>query len=161
MAKRPPKIDLKFSELPADPNQRHEALVGVFGQSIIWLRNRAIEEFREVVESEEAREKLGTIRRRKYDAIAALNPEERLAACKFAEAAMDRVLQLLLTMLSGTGTDQRLGDDHAIRFKLLMEILEVENAEVVSEETINRGGEKFFADYWGRWLNRFGEQPPT
>jgi hypothetical protein len=161
MAKRPPKIDLKFSDLPADPKQRHEVLVDVFGQYIYWLRNWAIQEVCEVIESEEAREKLGTIRRRKYDTVAALNPEERFAACKFAEAATDRFIQLLLTMLSGTGEDQRLGDDHAIRFKLLMEILEVETAEVVLEETINRGGEKFFADYWGRWLNRFGKQPPT
>jgi hypothetical protein len=159
MSKRPPILDSNFSDLPADPKQRHEVLVDVFGQCIFWLRNLAIDELRELVESLDAREKLGTIRRRTYEAIVALSPEERYSAYKFAEAAMDRLTQLFLTMLSGAGVDQRLGNDHAIRFKLVMEILEVKNAEVVSQETINHGGERFFADYWARWLNRFGQQP--
>jgi len=48
-----------------------------------------------------------------------------------------------------------MGDRHAVRFQLDMEIFDVESLEVVDRETINRGGKRFFADYWGRWLNRF------
>jgi hypothetical protein len=59
-------------------------------------------------------------------------------------------------MLSGTGTDQRLGGEHAIRFELNIEILRADDGVVIDRETINRDGEKFFADYWGRWLNQFG-----
>jgi hypothetical protein len=58
-------------------------------------------------------------------------------------------------MLGGTGVDQRLGDEHAIRFKLDLEICRVDTHDVVEVETLNRGGKKFFGDYWGRWINRF------
>jgi hypothetical protein len=113
---------------------------------------------RELAESEEAREKLGTIRRKKYDELAALTPEQQDVACKISVATVDRFIQLFLTMLAGTGVDQRLGNDYAIRFKLDMEICDVENVEVIDRETINRGGKKLFSDYWGRWLNQFASK---
>jgi hypothetical protein len=158
MNQRPPKIDINFADLPSDSRQRHEVLVDVFGRYIMWLRDWTTDASRELVESEEARQKLGTIRRRKYDAIAQLSPDQRAAACTFAQATVDRFLQLFLTLLAGRGVDDRLGTDHAIRFKLDMEIVRVEDGEIVDTETINRSGKKFFADYWGRWLNRFASQ---
>lgn len=154
MSQRPLTIDLKFSDLPAASRERHEALVDIFGQYLVWLRSWVMEASSELVESQEARTRLGAIRSRRYDPVASLDSDQRRAACKFAEATLDHFIQLFLTMLSGTGVDQRLGNDHAIRFVLAMEILNVQNEAVVEQEVINRGGEKFFADYWGRWLNR-------
>lgn len=155
---RPPQIDIDFADLPSDPRERHEVLVDLFGRYLFWLRNWTVSATRELAESEEARDKLGTIRRKKYDELAALTPEQQDVACKISEATVDRFIQLFLTMLAGTGVDQRLGNDHAIRFKLDMEICDVENVELVDQETINRGGKKFFAAYWGRWLNQFASK---
>jgi len=67
-------------------------------------------------------------------------------------------------MLAEASIDQRLGKDHAFQFKLDIEISNFDNGDVVEKATINRGGKKFFADYWGRWLNQFATsqkgQPP-
>jgi len=157
---RPPTIEINFAELPNDPKERHELLVDLFGRYLFWLRNWTVDATRQLAESDEAREKLGTIRRKKYDELSAFTPEQRQTACEISEATVDRFIQLFLTMLAGTGVDQRLGKEHAIRFKLDMEICDVENVDVVEQETINRGGKKFFADYWGRWLNQFGSKKP-
>lgn len=152
---RPPQFDIDFENLPSDPEERHEVLVDLFGRYLFWLRNWSVSETQELTDSEEARKSLGTIRRKKYDTLAALTPEQRDVAFEISEASVDRFIQLFLTMMADMGTDQRLGKDHAIRFKLEMEICDVENGEVVEQETISRGGRKFFANYWGRWLNRF------
>ena len=151
---RPPAFDISFGDLPSDPKERHEILVDLFGRYLMWLRQWTVNATREMSESEDAREKLGTIRRHKYEALSELTPEQRETVYSISEATVDRFIQLFLTMLAGTGTDQRLGSDHAIRFKLDMEICDVEDAEVLEVETINRGGKKFFADYWGRWLKQ-------
>lgn len=154
----PPQTGIRFTDLPGDPAERHEVLVDLFGETLCWLRNWAISATKELAESAEAREQLGTIRRNMYEALAALPPEHRDVALKVSEATVDRFIRLLLTMLSGIGVDHRLGDDHAIRFKLDVEICDVENADVVEHETINRDGKKYFADYWTSWLNRFASR---
>lgn len=158
MSRRPPLISLDFASLPSEPRQRHELLVDVFGQYLMWLRNWTVEASHELAESAEARQKLGAIQRRKYEAVAALTPDQRDVACAFAEGAVDRFIQLFLTMLSGTGVDHQLGLHHAVRFRLEMEILRVADRAIVGQEVINRGGEKFFAEYWGRWKNRAGPE---
>jgi hypothetical protein len=155
---RPLKIEIDFANLPSDPRERHELLVDLFGRYIFWLRNWTVNATRELAESEVAREKLGTVRRKKYDKIAALTPEQQSVVCEISEATVDRFIQLFLTMMADTGVDQRLGNDHAIRFKLDMEICDIESVKVVDQETINRGGKKFFPEYWGRWLNQFASE---
>lgn len=152
---RPPYIDIEFGQLPQDPRERHEVLLDVLGQYMVSLRNWSVDSSRKVVSTPEAKEKLGNIRWKRYEGVASMPPEQQQAACQLAEATVDRFIQLLLTMLSGTGVDQRLGSSHAARFKLDMEILDVQSEEIVGSETLNRGGQKFFADYWGRWMNRF------
>lgn len=154
MKQRPPEMGVTFCDLPADPGERHEALVAVFGRYVMLVRNRAVQATHDLVESQEAREALGNLQRRPYDDVAGMSPDGQHSACKLAEATVDQFIRLFLYTLGGTGTDLRLDEAHAIRFKLVMEILSVERAEVIDEETINRGGEKFFGDYWGRWLNR-------
>ncbi len=155
-----PRIDLDFDQLPSNLTERHEALVDILGQYIMWLRNRSVDSSRKVIETSDAEEKLGSIRWKRYANVSNMTRDQQHAACQFAEATVDRFIQLLLTMLSGTGVDQQLGSSHAVRFKLDMEILDVESRETVASETVNRGGAKFFADYWGRWLNRFPPRKP-
>jgi hypothetical protein len=58
-------------------------------------------------------------------------------------------------MLSGQGFDDSIGANHVFRYRLEMEICDIKTGQVVYEEVLNRGGKKFFPEYWGRWLNRY------
>lgn len=149
----PLAFEQEFSEIPDE--QRHERLVEFFGRYIMWVRNRSLKASRKIIESEAAREQLGTIRRKYYDGVANLPPESREAAMRFLEESLNTCLGTLLWFLGHQGTDCRLGTRHAYRFRIEMEIVDVDTNKVVHTETINRGGEKFFGSYWGRWLNRF------
>ena len=153
----PLRIDITPSDLPSDPKERHQKYVDAFGEFIFWLRNWSLDASRHLIESSEAREALGTVRRRYYDGVAQLTPEQREAALLIAQETLDGLLQRLTWALGDEGTDARLGQGHAYRFRVEMEIVDVATGEVVEVETINRGG-KFFGSYWGRWLNRFASK---
>ncbi len=97
--RRPPNLKIDFADLPSDAEERHELLVDLFGRYIFWLRKWTVSATRELAESDEARDKLGTIRRKKYDELAALTPEQQRIACAICEATVDRFIQLFMTML--------------------------------------------------------------
>lgn len=154
MNRRPPEIESAWSDLPSDPAERHEALVDIFGRYMMWMRDWSVDTTRDLGESEDSREKIRAMSRDKWEKLSQLSPEERAVAYEVAQATTDRFVQMLLVMLGNQGVDQRLGNDHGVRFKLDLEICDADTVEVVESETINRGGKKFFGDYWGRWLNR-------
>lgn len=156
---RPPNVRVSFENLPDDAKQRHEALVNVFGEYLFWVRNQAIQQIRMLVESPEEREKLGRLFRHTYEDASKLSPEDRKRAYALAESALTHFAKMFLTMISGQGFDDAIGSNHVFRYRLEMEICDSETGAVVFEETINRGGEKFFPEYWGRWLNQFGHPP--
>src|SRR5262245_56812199 len=110
---QPPQVPIDFNDLPEDTKQRHEILVNIVGAYVFWLRNLAVDKTHQLVESEEARAKLGNLKRRAYEAASSLDPRGREAACQLAEVTVVRFIQLFLVMLSGTGVDQRLGSQHA------------------------------------------------
>ena len=153
---KPPKIDLDFDNLPRDPQERHEILLDVFGEYLFWVRGQTLSRARGLAESLEARKQLGTIYRKVYEEAAKLNPQDREVAYGLAEACLDCFSCLFLTMISGTGFEDHIGPNHVFRYRLDMEICDAETGDIVLEETINRNGKKFFPDYWGRWLNRYG-----
>ncbi len=153
---RPPRLSVSFEELPSDPRQRHEALVDAFGQYLFWVRHETLSRTRHLVESREAREELGRLFRDVYERASRLSAEDREAAYRLVEASVGFFARLFLTVISGVGFDDPIGPNHVLRFRLDMEICDAETGEIVSEETINRNGEKFFPEYWGRWLNRYG-----
>lgn len=76
------------------------------------------------------------------------------------EETLNGFAERLVWNLGDEGTDARLGTHHAYRFRVVMEIVDIETGELVEEETINRGG-KFFGSHWGRWLQRFSSQKST
>ena len=151
---RPPAFDYDLSQLPTDEKQRHEHYVDFFGQFLFWLRNLSLRASRNYIESAEAREQLGTIRRRYYEDVAQLPAEKRDAAMLLVEETLNAFLERMTSILGDEGTDARIGGRHAYRFRLEMEIVDVETGEIVDVETINRGG-GFFGRYWGKWLNRY------
>jgi len=140
--------------LERSPNARHEALVDLFGQYVIWARNRTQLSCRQLVESKEARDAIGALARGPYEAIASLSEADQQKAISFAASNLDYFIRLLLSLLAHRGFDFPFGDDHAVRLRLIMEIADRSSGDITHEETINRDGEKHFADYWGRWLNR-------
>ena len=59
-------------------------------------------------------------------------------------------------LLTGTGDTLRFGDDYAVNYRLVLEVKEVATDEVMEDFDINRECKKVFYDYYGWWLNRFG-----
>jgi hypothetical protein len=155
---QPPKFQVSFEELPEDPKKRHEILVDLFGQYLFWVREETLSRIRTLVESEEDRNKLGKLFRETYEETAALGSQEREIALRLVQSGISNFAGLFLTMISGQGFDDPLGSKHVFRYRLDMEICDAETGEVVYEETVNRGGEKFFPEYWGRWLNLYGKR---
>ena len=151
---RPLPLDYDLSQLPTDKNRRHEQFVDFFGQFLFWLRNSSLKASRNFIESSEARERLGTIRRRYYENVAQMPAAQRDAAMLLVEETLNAFLERMTSMLGDEGTDARIGGRHAYRFRLEMEIVDVQNGEIVDSETINRGG-SYFGRYWGKWLNRY------
>lgn len=157
---RPPRFEIDGDTLPVDPKERHEALVNVFGQYLFWARHQTMQAIRSRGDSSEERSALGQQCRTDFDEIAQLRPEDRERAYAIAQRAMDIFARMMLTMISGQGFDDSLGQHHVFRYRLTMEICDSRTGDVVLEEVINRNGEKFFPEYWGRWLNRFPKCTP-
>ena len=147
-----------YSDLPADPEDRREFLLDVFGQHLFSLRNQLTTRMRHYIEHEDTRRELGTIPAGPYSAVAGLDAPGREAALRLAGEAIDRYIQLLLGLLQSSGQPLRLGQEHAVRYRLHAEIIGVEDYDtVLAESLINREAEKALADYFGRWLNRHGD----
>ncbi len=143
--------------MPAEAAPRKEAAVELFGQHLFSLRNKLVELLRDRVESAESRKLLGSLKRKEFDAVAAFSPEQREATLAFARKAIDSYLQYILALLTGTGDDQTFGPEHAINYRLVLQVKEIKSDEVVEEFEINRECEKVFFEYYGRWLNRYDD----
>ena len=141
--------------LSSDDVTRHEELVDVFGKFLIWQRNRTLDVVRRLVESSEARDQLGSLRRAPYDAVAQLESTERSAVSDIAEETLNCFLERLLWALGDEGVDARFGSRHAYRFRLQLEIVDSQSGEIIEDRAINRGGKRFFGSNWGRWWNKF------
>jgi len=153
---RPPTLTSDYRNLPTEVTARKEAAVDLFGQHIFSLRNQLAERVRRTVESEDSRKRLGSLHSKEYDAVAALAPAERDAALSLARKAIDLYMQDILGLFTGRGDSLHFGGAHAINYRLVLEVKEVESDEVVEDFEINRGCQKAFFTYYGRWLNRYG-----
>lgn len=147
----------ELSELPSDPSARHEEFVDFFGQFLFWLRNSSLERCRELIESEDSRQALGAIHRQYYERVAQMPKKGQEAAVLLVEATLDGFIKHFAWLLGDEGTDARFGSQHAYRFRVEMEIVDVETGQVIEEQAVNRGG-RFFGSYWGRWLNRYSSK---
>ena len=153
-----PGAEVNLDQLPKEATARHEALVDLFGRYVMWLRNWNNESTRRMVESAEKREKLGSVLRQPFEEVSQLGVNERERAIRLAEASVDTFIKMFLQVLAHQGSDFLIGKNHALRLRMVMEFVYNDNDQLVEEEVINRGGQKHFADYWGRWLNRFRDE---
>lgn len=153
---RPPMLNGTYRDMPTEAAARMEAAVDAFGQHLFSLRNQLVERLHRVIESEETRKHVGSLHRKEYDDVAAFAPAERDAALALARKTIDLYMQDILMLFTGTGDSLRFGDEHAVNYQLVLQVKQVETDEVVEEFDINRECKKVFYDYYGRWLNRFG-----
>jgi hypothetical protein len=151
----PPTVRTTFEELPFAPAERAQAAVELLGQHLFSLRNQRVDSITRLLESADDRGRLGKLRRKAYDDVAALSPEAQQAALALARTAIDLYLQDLLTLLGNRGNDLSLGTRHAITYELILEVREIESGEVAEQFAVNREGSRFLGDYYGRWLNRY------
>jgi hypothetical protein len=152
-----PTVKHSYDEMPTEAEDRKEAAVELFGQHVFSLRNQLIERLRRVVESAEDRGRLGSLHRKEYDAVAALDPTGREAALALARKAIDSYLQDILVLFTGTGDSLSFGRQHAINHRLTLQVKEVSTDQVVEEFEINRECQKVFHTYYARWLNRYAQ----
>lgn len=150
----PPVFPFDLGSLPDDDRVRHEKLVELFGDYMMWIRKQTLKHADSSTSSIENCQSIASVSREPYEAIANMNPEDRQKALAFAKIAVDTYARIFLTVLAGTGDDQKLGDQHSAKFRLNLEIHDVASGELVVDETVNRGGKKFFPEYWGRWINK-------
>jgi len=154
---RPPNIPTKLDELPSDPNERHSALVDVFGLYMMWTRAFVLDRAKLRGASDDAREHLGSIFRAVYEQAAALDPQQQEVCLQFAQRCVDDFAQGMLVLLANGGDDLRLGDAHSVRLRLDLEIYDIDTDMMVVSDTINRGSGDL-AEQWGRWINRLAKQ---
>jgi hypothetical protein len=101
---RRPSVKSSYDAMPTEAADRNEAAVESFGQHVFSCRNVLIERLGRLVESAEARGGMGTLQRREFDTVAALEPAQREAALALARKAIDLYLRQILTLFTGTGT---------------------------------------------------------
>lgn len=155
---RPPEIQQGLEALPTEAKARHEAFVEIFAQYLFWARNAVLRSSKNLAESTEERERLGRLFRAPFERMGSIEPAEREACYEFTTACLDSFARELLRLLGNQGFDLQFGIHHAVRFVLNIEVCDAESGDVVEREMINRGGEKFLPEYWGRWLNRYGSK---
>lgn len=150
----PPVFPFDLDSLPENNQERHERVVELFGDYMMWIRGQTMEHVSSLTSSVDSSHSIARVSREPYEAVASMSVPDREKAIALAKVAIDSYAKIFLTMLSGTGNDQRLGVDHSAKFLLSMEIHDIEKDEVVVDEIVNRGGKKFFPEYWGRWINK-------
>jgi hypothetical protein len=151
----PPVIDRAYSDLPADPTERHRFLSDAFGKYLLWAMQKSEEDVKRLVESEPDREKMGRVPAQPFKRAAeALNHEQKQVTYALTREALALFARRLLGILTAQGVSHRLGTSHAIQFRLVLEIRDVENLDLIDEEVINRGGDRAFFTQWGRWLRQ-------
>lgn len=151
---------LTLDSLPTDAKQRHEAFIEIFGRQVFSIRNEILEGTQALIEAPQAvRDEMGTIYSKEYTAASQLSANDRQVTLNLARKTVDSFLRKVLLLLThnGTSTDLAFGPQHAIAYKLLLQVIQKADLLSVEEHTVNDGGEKVFYEYYGRWLNRHKE----
>jgi hypothetical protein len=149
-------LSIDYDGLPEDVAGRREALLEAFAEQLFRARNGRVASVGRLLSESAARDALGTIHAKPYNELARFGPEVALPGAGVAKAALDNYIHYLLAIFTNVGSDVRIGPRHALRYRLVAEVIDVETHEVVEETVINRDTEKALMSYFGRWLNRYG-----
>ena len=151
-----PTIKQQSAELPADPDERLEAFIDIFGQHSFSTRNQVIDLIRDLLLHSEPAQTMDKQRRELFYAAKNLDEKSRRLIEEICRVGIDLFLQHMLGLFMNTGTGLRLDDTHCIRYRVVMEIVDHsdEDEKIMDERVINRDGQKAFSDYYGRWLLR-------
>jgi hypothetical protein len=149
-------LSIDFDGLPEDVAGRREALLEAFAEQLFRARNGRVAAVGRLLTESAARDALGTIHAKAYNELARFGPDVASPGAGVAKAALDNYIHHLLAIFTNIGSDVRIGPQHALRYRLVAEVIDVETHEVIEETVINRDTEKALMSYFGRWLNRYG-----
>jgi hypothetical protein len=62
----------------------------------------------------------------------------------------------LLGLFANIGDDLKLDERHAIRYKIVSQISDIDSGNVIEEQAVNRNQKQFLPDYLPSWLQKFG-----
>ncbi|OYP29937.1 hypothetical protein [Rhodopirellula sp. MGV] len=154
-----PPDSIPYADLPDDDDARHEAAIEVFGRHLFAIRKSVASSISANVNaSKESRNQMGRLHRVEYDAAATLTEDDREIALRLALKSVDLFIQRLLALFqcNGLSTDLKAGDQHAIAYELLLTFMRIDDLEPIETHAVNIDGEKIISEYFGRWLNRYG-----
>jgi hypothetical protein len=149
-------LSIDFDGLPDDPAGRREALLEAFAEQLFRERNERLASVGRLLSEPADRDAVGTIRARPYEELARFGQEVVSPGVGVARATLDNYIHHLLAIFTNMGSDVRIGSGHALRYRLVVEVIDVQTHSVVEETVINRDTEKALMSYFGRWLNRYG-----
>ncbi len=145
-----------FDDLPADATAQREACAALFGRDLFDIRRRVLHACQHRCEDETARLELAQLFRQPYDEVARLPLEARTAARGLAQDVLDRFIVQLLGRLGHEGYEHMLDSIHALRYRVELEFVDTRTDESVLRSRVGGEGCRHLPNYWGRWLNAFG-----
>jgi hypothetical protein len=150
-----PHFPKSASEVISDPGNLHENMIDILGCELFQRRDDILAYIRLLVEDDQFRSKLGTIKRRPYDALANLNDVEKEIALTIAQNAMDCLIEQISGMLCDAPSWYEEG--YAIQYKLEGRILSFDGKKykTIARHQLGGGSQGILAKSFGRWLNIF------
>jgi hypothetical protein len=142
--------------LPSEAGDRLERLLEIFGHHLVWSRNVVLSRIKDRLSSPEKRRTLSDEARAVYDNLASSDANEQLLL-EFVKEGTDLLLCYLLGLFANIGSDLQLDDRHAIWYKVILEISDIDSRDVVEEQVLNRDQKQFLPDYLASWLAKYGE----
>jgi hypothetical protein len=76
-------------------------------------------------------------------------------ALRLAEAAIRLYIQGLMALLDDEGVHAKLGPEHFVHYRLLMEILSLPDGSVIEKQEITRSHLPTLGEKFGKWINRY------
>ncbi len=99
-----PKFPKTAMEVVADPEHLQQNLIDILGCGFFQRRDDILAYIRLLADDEQYRSKLGTLKRKPYDALAGLDDADQQIALAIAEGAMDCLIEQICGMLSDAPT---------------------------------------------------------
>lgn len=152
-----PNIQSSFEMLPSDESDRLESLLEIFGHHLVWSRNMVLSTIKDRLSSSDERRALSNDILAVYENVSTRSNEQQELLMEIVKESTDLLLWNLLALFTNIGPDLKLDEAHAIWYKVILQISDIDSRDVVEEKVINRGKKHFLPDYLPKWLEKYGE----
>ena len=157
---RIPAWPLTGNQLETDQTNTEQNYADILGCSLFQKRDDVLLTFAALAEDETYRAKLGTSNTAPFAALGALTPEQRSAALKIAEIAMNRMIESFAHCLAA---GERI-DDYEVEYKVEAHLSKISSAntngvrtKMVAKCKLVSSNGSVLENSFGRWLNMFGK----